>query len=313
MPTCPTNIRGRIKDKMKKLVSAIVVGVLGLSIVPATASESSKSIAIIDYTFDTSRPELAGKVLADVCLSITKVCVNAPTSTIYSNETYSHGTTMATVASQVNPNIRLILIRVGNINAKTFRLSTMGPTEFDNVLIPAMDWVAQNRAQYNIVAVSTSMSHNSFNRSGSYCPIRKSAVYNSTLQDRIVALQSIGIAAVFSAGNTYDNSRASYPACIPQSIAVGATELTEPSGIIPASLKSAKGSDVDFYTLGTYTLSFTRMTGQTSPAAVAFASYWAKKYSNNYAETMSKISASVKPVYFAQTKVSANSFVDVLN
>lgn len=298
---------------MKKAILLITTLLLSFITVPANAATTDKTIAIIDYTFDTTRPELSGKVLADVCMSITKVCTNMPTNNLYSNQTALHGTIMATVASQVSPNLKFVVIRIGNINPKTFSLSSMGPTEFDNVLIASFNWVAANAKQYNIAAVSTSMSHTSFNKTGPYCPIKKSAIYNTTLQSKVVELQSIGIASVFSAGNTYDNLRASYPACIPQSIAIGATELTEPSGINPVSLKSAKGSDVDFYALGTYTLSFTRMTGQTSPAAVAFATYWTRQYATNYSDTYSKVVSFAKPVYFSQTQTYTNQFIDVLN
>jgi len=308
-------MRTRIKDIyiMKKAVVLIASLLISTFAFPVNAADNTKSIAIIDYTFDTSRPEINGKILADVCLSITRVCTNMPTNILYSNDTAAHGTIMATVATQVNPNIKFVVIRVGNINSKTFTLSSMTPMEFDNVLIPALDWVSKNASKFNIVAVSTSMSHTSFNKSDPYCPIKKSATYGVTLQDKIVALQSIGIASMFSAGNTYDEYRASYPACIPQAIAVGATELTEPTGINPVSLKSAKGLDVDLYVLGTYTLSFTRMTGQTSPATVAFATYWAKQYVTNYNDTMTKISLGLKPAYFATTKTSLNKFIDVLN
>jgi hypothetical protein len=308
-------MRTCIKDIyiMKKITILIVSALLSVFALPANAADNGKSVVIIDYTFDTTRPELSGKVIADICFSITKICTNAPTSRVYSSETYSHGTVMATVATKIDPTAKLILIRVGNINARTFSLSNITTAEFDNVLIPAFDWIAQNSSKYNIAAVSTSMSHTSFNKTGSYCPIKKSAVYQGTLQDRIVKLQSIGVASVFSAGNTYDNARASYPACIPQSIAIGATELTESSGINPVSLKSAKGTDVDFYTLGTYELGFTRMTGQTSPAAAAFASYWTKKYTNSYNDTLNVMNNSLSQVYFSLTKTYTNQFVNVLN
>lgn len=308
-------MRTRIKDIyiMKKMIILAISVLFSVFALPVNAADNGKSIAIIDYTFDTTRPEINGKVIADVCFSVTRICVNAPTTNIYSNESYSHGTIMATVASKIDPTAKIILIRVGNINPKTFTLSSITTTEFDNVLIPAFDWIAQNATKYNIAAVSTSMSHTSFNKIGSYCPIKQSAVYKGTLQDRIVKLQSIGIASVFSAGNTYDNARASYPACITQSIAIGATELTEPTGINPVSLKSAKGPDVDYYALGTYELGFTRMTGQTSPAAAAFASYWTKKYKNNYQDTVNFINTSLSQSYFGLTKTYTSQFVNVLN
>ena len=305
-------MRTRIKDIyiMKKAVVLIASLLISTFAFPVNAADNTKSIAIIDYTFDTSRPEINGKILADVCLSITRVCTNMPTNILYSNDTAAHGTIMATVATQVNPNIKFVVIRVGNINSKTFTLSSMTPMEFDNVLIPALDWVSKNASKFNIVAVSTSMSHDSFSTSGSYCPIRKSSSYAGTLQDRVIKLQTLGVASVFSAGNTYDNLRVSYPSCIKESIAIGATEERE--GVVnPASLKSAKGPDVDFYALGTYQLSFTRMTGQTSPAAAAFATYWAKQYQIDFPSTLNFVNNARSDVYFGLSKTSARQFIDV--
>lgn len=293
------------------ITSLLVVFSTAIAASPASAGVNGKSLAIIDFTFDSSAPELKDRIISDVCLSITKVCATVPKDKLYPNLSLAHGTIMAAVASQIDPTAKLVLIRVGNINPKTFTMSAMSTTEFDNVLISAFDWIAQNASKLNIAAVSTSMSHTSFNTTGSYCPNRKSTVYPGTLEDRVIKLQSLGIASVFSAGNTYDNLRVSYPACIKAAIAIGATELPEGS-INPVSLKSAKGPDVDFYTLGTYQLSFIRMTGQTSPAAAAFATYWVNKYQGNYQETLTLINNLRSEAYFSATKSSSRLFVDVL-
>lgn len=154
--------------------------------------------------------------------------------------------------------MKLVLIRVGNINPETFTMSAMSTTEFDNVLISAFDWIAQNATRLNIAAVSTSMSHTSFNALGSYCPNRKSSVYPGTLEDRVLKLQNLGIA------------------------------------------------------MGTYQLSFIQMTGQTSPAAAAFATYWVNKYQGNFQETLTNINSLRTDAYFSATKISTKSFIDVL-
>lgn len=297
---------------MKRFGTLLLVVSTMISLaMPANAGANGKTIAIVDYTFDTTVSPVKDKALADLCFSITKSCASVPKDQIYSNDLLVHGTIMASVAAMVDPTMKFIFIRVGNINPKTYSVSKMSTTEFDNVLIPVFDWLIQNSSKYNISAVSTSMSHTSFSNTGSYCPIKKSASYPGTLQDRIVKLQNIGIASIFSAGNTYDPIRASYPACIKEAIAIGATEERESTGLIPASLKSAKGPDVDFYALGTYQLPFTRMTGQTSPAAAAFATYWAKQYQRDFQSTLNYINGVTSDVYFGLTKTYSRQFVDV--
>lgn len=291
--------------------SLLVVLSTTFTVLSASAGVNGKTLAIIDFTFDSSATEIKERVISDVCFSITKSCTIVPKDKLYANLSLSHGTIMASVASQIDPTMKLVLIRVGNINPKTFTVSAMSTTEFDNVLISAFDWIAQNATRLNIAAVSTSMSHTSFNALGSYCPNRKSSVYPGTLEDRVLKLQNLGIASVFSAGNTYDNLRVSYPACIKASFAIGATEFPEGS-INPVSLKSAKGPDVDFYALGTYQLSFIRMTGQTSPAAAAFATYWVNKYQGNFQDTLTLINSLRSEAYFSATKLSTKSFINVL-
>jgi hypothetical protein len=296
---------------MKKTILILLTATLFIPIShPTAAGLNGKTVVIIDYTFFSGAAELKDSVLADLCFSITRSCTVVPSNRLYGSDSLTHGTTMALVAKKVDPSMKFILIRVGSINPKTYALSKMSSTEFDNVLIPAMDWVAQNAAKYNIAAVSTSMSHNSFSTSGSYCPIRKSSSYPGTLQERIIKLQNLGVASVFSAGNTYDNLRVSYPACIKESFAIGATEEREGT-VNPASLKSAKGPDVDFYALGTYQLSFARMTGQTSPAAAAFATYWTKQYQKDFQSTLNFVNNARSDVYFGLTKTSARQFIDV--
>jgi hypothetical protein len=305
---------------MKKIAILLAV-MLGMSVIPSQASQASQvskpTIVIIDTAFDTTVPELQGKVIQEVCIIEGTSCPNKtgfqeglgsaslPSSVALSGG-FEHGTYMATVATTVNPNANLILIRIYGIN-KSNRMMSASP----NAITMALNWVKDNTAKYNIVATSTSLSNTVFNRTGNYCRI------GADLQNAIVALQSLNVAAVFSAGNTRDILRVSYPACIPQAIAVGATNYTETHGsliINPISLASAGGPDLDFYSLGSWQLRLTRMNGQTSPATAAFAAYWSKQVSKlgttNYTTVYDSIKKSTKPA--SNQFVSSNLFVDVL-
>lgn len=302
---------------MKKIAILLAV-ILGVSVVPTQAAEISKpTIVIIDTAFDTTVPELQGKVIQEVCVIEGTSCPNKtgfqeglgsaslPSSVALSGG-FEHGTYMAIVASTVNPNANLILIRIAGIN-KNNRMLSASP----NAITMALNWVKANSSKYNIVATSTSLSNTVFNRTGNYCKI------NAELQGAIVALQSLNVAAVFSAGNTYDRLRVSYPACIPQAIAVGATNNSETHNntvINPISLASAGGPDLDFYALGSWQLRLTRINGQTSPATAAFAANWAKQAvklgTTDYNTIYNALKANTKPAY--NQFVSSNLFVDVL-
>jgi hypothetical protein len=308
------------KDKgyvMKKIAIMLAI-VLGFSVVPSQATANQKpSIVIIDTAFDTTVPELQGKVVHEVCVIEGTSCPNKtgfqegvgsatlPSSVALSGG-FEHGTYMATVATTVNPNANLILIRIAGIN-KSNRMLSASP----NAITMALNWVKNNTTKYNIVATSTSLSNTVFNRTGSYCRI------GADLQAAIVSLQSLNVAAVFSAGNTRDILRVSYPACIPQAIAIGATNYSETHKDIvinPISLASAGGPDLDFYALGSWQIRLTRMNGQTSPATAAFAANWAKQAvrlgTNDYNTIYNALKANTKPA--SNQFVSSNLFVDVL-
>jgi hypothetical protein len=302
---------------MKKIAILLAV-ILGMSVVPSQASQVSKpTVVIIDTAFDTTVPELQGKVIQEVCVIEGTSCPNKtgfqeglgsaslPSSIALSNG-FEHGTYMATVATAVNPNANLILIRIAGIN-KNNKMLSMSP----NAIAMALNWVKNNTSKYNIVATSTSLSNTVFNRTGNYCKI------GADLQNAIISLQSLNVAAVFSAGNTYDRLRVSYPACIPQAIAVGATNYSETHNgkvITPISLASAGGPDLDFYALGSWQLRLTRINGQTSPATAAFAANWAKQAvklgTTDYNTIYNAIKANTKPA--SNQFVSSNLYVDVL-
>ena len=302
---------------MKKIAILLAV-VLGFSVVPSQAAEVSKpTVVIIDTAFDTTVPELQGKVIQEVCVIEGTSCPNKtgfqegigsaslPSSVALSGG-FEHGTYMATVATTVNPNANLILIRIAGIN-KNNRMLSASP----NAITMALNWVKANASKYNIVATSTSLSNTVFNRTGNYCRI------GADLQAAIVSLQSLNVAAVFSAGNTRDILRVSYPACIPQAIAIGATNYSETHNgtvVNPISLASAGGPDLDFYALGSWQIRLTRMNGQTSPATAAFAANWAKQAvrlgTNDYNTIYNALKTNTKPA--SNQFVSSNLFVDVL-
>lgn len=286
---------------MKKVVGLLLV-LFTAAFLPAVSANQSPSIAIIDTAIDTTAKNLSGKVIYEVCVMETPRCPNQkdfmegagsaslPTRQALSGG-FEHGTIMSSVAVATNPNLNIVFIRV-------VPMATTGRTGIytERSVQKALEWVAQNKTKFNIVATSASIGHHNFRSQTNYCPV------NPSLRNAIVTLQNIGVGTFFAAGNKYDYSRVDYPACISEAIAVGATGVR---GNI--ELYSNGGNDIDFYSLGTFDTPVKRAMG-TSAATVALASYWAKVYAGDYKMTYDYLKSVSESA--SNAKVNTKSFIN---
>ena len=289
---------------MKKIAIGLVL-ILGFASLQTAQANVKPSIVIIDTAIDSTAPELQGKIIHEVCIMEEKRCPNGQTfqegpgsATLPVSQAYSHGwdhgTIMASVAAQVNPDVNIVFIRIVPMVIKTGRQSRY--SQF--AVIDALEWVANNKDKFNIVATSASMGHRGFKRGASYCPV------NRTLKGSVVKLQGINVATMFATGNNYDYSRVNYPSCIAEAIAVGATDKNN-----RVALYSNSGLDVDFFALGNYTVNNKNIVG-TSASTAAFASYWAKSYAGSYQSTLDLLRSKSKSA--ENQKVKTTAFVDIL-
>ena len=289
---------------MKKIAVGIVL-VLGFASLQTAQAQIKPSIAIIDTAIDSSAPQFEGKLIHEVCIMEEKRCPNGqtfhegpgsatlPVSQAYSNG-WDHGTIMASIAVQVNPDINIVFIRIVPMVVKTGRQSSY--SQF--ALIDALNWVSNNKDRFNIVATSASMGHRNFRSGANYCPV------NQSLRSSIVKLQGMNVATLFATGNKYDYSRVDYPACIAEAIAVGATDKNN-----RIALYGNSGLEIDFYALGNYTVNNRNVLG-TSASTAALASFWAKNYTGSYQGTLYLLKAKSKPA--ENEKVKTTAFVDIL-
>lgn len=301
LPCSPSN---DIRRKMKKIAVGIII-VLGFASLQTAQAQVKPSIAIIDTAIDSSALQFQGKLIHEVCIMEEKRCPNGqafqegagsatlPVSQAYSNG-WEHGTTMSSIAVQVNPDINIVFIRIVPMAVKTGRQSTY--SQF--ALIDALNWVSNNKDRFNIVAASASMGHRNLRTGPNYCPV------NPILRSSIVKLQGINVATLFATGNSYDYSRVDYPACISEAIAVGATDKSN-----RIALYGNSGLEVDFYALGNYTVNNRNVLG-TSASTAALASYWAKNYAGSYQATLDVLKSKSKPE--ENEKVKTTAFVDIL-
>ena len=240
----------------KKLIAALIAITLA---VPTTAqaaglknrTDSKPAVAILDTGIDTSLPAFQGKIVQEVCILEWTTCPNGqsfmegpgaasmPAAFITKNG-FDHGTLMADQAIQTNPNVNIVFIRIIGQRENGAREYTTEATVFN-----ALQWVADNQAKFNIQSVAMAQGSHYLGAEGTdYCPKTPTTVA------KVKALNSMNVGVFFPAGNNRDYQRIDWPACIPETIAVGATM---PDNSV-ASYSNHDALLVDFHARGTTVL-----------------------------------------------------------
>jgi len=289
---------------MKKLASVIVGLSLALVGVSPAQADDKPTVVIIDSGFDTSKV----KPIAEVCVLTMKFCPNGTTfdeSIGASNANremskngqreWNHGTVMADIVRQINPNANLIFIRNAFVNSRG-AVNIGGIKEFNL----SMDWVIKNKEKYNISAVSFSRGQIAWTKKSTTCPI------DATTQNQIVTLQNLGVATVMPAGNDRNKKNIGYPACISEAIAISGIYSQNYTPKIFSTYRETFGTNsgaaTDFFAYGNFTTVVGKVAESTSASTAAFAGYWSKVSNGNYLETYSKIASTM----------TAKKYVDVL-
>jgi serine protease len=303
----------------KKLISALLAI---LTIIPASAQAASlqnrtvasPTIAILDTALDTSLPIFKDRIVFEACVTQWSSCPNGlsemegtnsstlPTSTISKNG-FEHGPQMASIAVATNPNVRIVFVRIIGANSQGFRQSSGEETVYN-----ALDWVIRNKEKFNIQAVSMSLGHTGArSASADYCP--KTPI----TEGKIKSLINSNVPVFFPAGNNRDYQRIDWPACIPSSIAVGATMPAETIAIY----SNHDPLLTDFFALGqvkaTNPGGRVVNVGGTSASAVIAATQWATiksaKPNLNYSEIYDLISRTSKPTF--NSKIPSGKLINL--
>lgn len=285
---------------MNKIVS-IGVALSLIGVAPAHAVEKP-TVAIIDSGFTSS----SLNPIKEICILTTKNCnnktafddsvgsanTNIPLMTNWKSE-WDHGTKMADIVRQINPNANLILIRNAVVTAKG-AVNIGGIEEFKL----SLKWVIDNAKKYNITSVSFSRGQHTWTSKGS-CPI------DLGIQSQIITLQSLGVATVIAAGNNADKVNIDYPACIPEAVAISGIYSQNYTPKVWSSYRQTFGTNsgvmTDFYAMGNFNTIAGPVAESTSSSTAAFAGYWSKVWNGSYVDTYNKI-----------LKESLQGFVNVL-
>ena len=226
------------RSKLRVLVTLSLLTGMGISPVhaagPLVLDGSGQTIAIIDTGFDTSIPQLQGKVVAEACFAGdasqscpdgTSQMIGTGSATItaaYANaNNFQHGTLMASVAAQVAPGAHFVLVRIG-------QLMPSGATRLSSVdQVKALTWLATNQSTLHISSVSLSL--------GAYASPLCSAtnMANDKIDAEEKVLNALGVPVFYAAGNNASTTNIDYPACLPDSIAIGALGISSQAPVVP--------------------------------------------------------------------------------
>ena len=289
---------------MKKIavLSAIILAMVGT--VPAHAVEKT-SVVIIDSGFDTSKVT----PIAEVCILTFNRCNNgksfeeslgASTTSMAigraGQRDWTHGTIMADIVRQINPDVNLIFIRNAFVTDRG-GVNIGGIQEFNL----SLEWVIANKEKYNISAVSFSRGQNTWTRTSNTCPV------DLKTQRQIVSLQNLGVATVIAAGNDRNKTNISYPACISEAVAISGIYSSRYTPKVFSTYRQTFGTNsgaaTDFFAMGNFNTVAGPVAESTSASTAAFAGYWSKVSNGNYFETYANIASTM----------TSQKFVNVLN
>jgi hypothetical protein len=298
---------------MKKIAVGIAI-VIGFTLLqPVQAQANTQSIVIIDNAIDSTLPEFSGKLIHEVCTPVSGTCPNGksvqegagaatlPKSMIYAGNTWSnHGTAMALIALNTNPNAKIVFIRIGTVSK-----NAINRTMSEVALASALNWVANNKDRFNIVAVSSSVSSDVKGA----CPVTKAS--NRAVVSNTDALVSAGVAVFYPAGNNARAKNVGFPACVSSSFAVSGTNAFSTDDGYVVSPLVTRSNDVEFYAIGAFQTSVrSARFGDSSSATASLAAFWQKNYKGSYAATNDYLKTILKPIN--KGLVSTNLFVDTL-
>lgn len=197
---------------MKRVLIALL-SVLVLSVTPVHA-ETPPALVVIDTGVNSG---LFPNIVYEVCTVEAGACpngkqfmegtgsANLPATT---NAAFSHGTQMLSIITKVNPNAKVIPIRIVGMTDKG------NPYLYSLASVKsALDWVVTNRVKFNISVVSISQGK-----------IFENCRVPAGLAENITQLVSNNVQVVSATGNDANRTAMNSPACLPNVISVGATD-----------------------------------------------------------------------------------------
>ena len=278
---------------MKKLI--VVIALLAGLTTPAQA-EVPPSIAIIDN--GTNPALFPNNIAYEVCLLSSGLCPNgkptmegagASTLPATTNKDFNHGTQMISVALKRNPTAKVIPIRIVGMTAAG------NPNIYSlNDVQNALNWIVANRTKYNIAVVSVAQGR-----------IFDGCAVPAGMAQNIATLKAANVPVITAVGNDANRTAVFSPACIPDAVAVGATDNPWP-GVQPieydpkaapyiARYSNGAQGQTDFFINPRWNATMlngsTKFTLGTSNATAVFAGWWLLNRKATFDETYNSLMA----------------------
>lgn len=195
-----------------------------ISLIPSSrvSANATPTMVIMDTALDTSIPEIRNNLVYEVCILDWNSCPNGTdfmegpgastmSKSLINLSGFGHGTQMTSAAIRTYPKLQFIFVRIIANSSSGARLSTT-----EGTIARALDWVYKNKDRFNIVSIGLAQSHHRLWSGRQYCPTsqRNSEIIRKLLYS--------GIPLFVASGNDNDKNRVSWPACIPETMAVSA-------------------------------------------------------------------------------------------
>ena len=225
---------------------ALIAALIATAIPAWPAEVPPKTLVIADTGFSESDPVIASHTVLQICLMDWYACPNGSNyqesgtaaslnSQQMSSGGFSHGSKMARAAIAAYPNVKLILIRIIGQSSNGNRMSAS-----EGIVTKVLAWANKNSALYRIGAIAISQGSSKVGTNARRC-------WSSPATEKeIAALKAKGIYSFFPAGNESRSDAINWPACIAESVAVGALDKT---GEIASYSNYAPGQ-IDIYEPG---------------------------------------------------------------
>jgi len=297
--------------KRASLFVSLIFLTTNLLVAPVHAA-GEPTIAVIDT--GTNPALFKDNIVTEYCVVESFTCANGkktmegagasqlPPTTVKSLD---HGTQMLSVIKQINPNAKVIPIRIVGVQT-----STGLPGGYTNDAVKsALDWVVANKVKFNITVVS----------------ISQGAVFTNCkvpagMKEQVAALKAANVAVIASTGNDGNKTAINSPSCIPDVVAVGATDNPGINGATwdpTASPYIARYTNVspavDFYTNARFMTTILngsqKFMAGTSTSTAAFAAWWQLNDKGSFDATY-KYSLSI--AVDAKNETTSGKYVQIL-
>jgi hypothetical protein len=204
---------------MKKIVVILASIVMSVVAIQPVQAQDQKVLAIIDTAIDSSR---IPNVIHEVCFTYNNTCNNkagydegqgSARINDWKIKGALHGFSMAQVAVQADPNVKIVFIRISD--EKVYDTFSIIRNDGGS-LARAIDWVSNNTAKFNIKAVSISQSRSNF--PVGTCP--SDALFESSVKK----LKLQNVPTFVATGNDGKKNQIGFPACVSGVYSVAGTD-----------------------------------------------------------------------------------------